>query len=127
MRIGDLTAVFGAIAMMGTTIWGVIHGLHSDKRETSKDRQELESWILTQIKQDNQQLRSDREADRKKFSDDLTAIKVKKDAMESELNQQIALKVRENEQLKRRNAALEEENNAYRSRYGKLKGINSDE
>ena len=127
MRISDLTAVFGALTMMATTIWGVIHGLHADKRQTSNDRQELESWILTQIKQDNQQLRSDREADHKKFSDDLAALKVKKDTMESELNRQIALKVRENEQLKQRNAVLEEENKAYRSRYGELKGKSHEE
>lgn len=105
---------------MAVTIWGVIHGAHTDKRQINTDRQELESWILTQIKQDNQQLRNDREADRRQFAADVESIRSKKDAMEQELTQQIALKVRENEQLKKRNAALEAENEAYRERFGQL-------
>lgn len=120
MKINDWSTLLGAISALAMTIWGVIHGAHTDKRQVTTDRQELESWILTQIKQDNQQLRNDREADRKQFSSDLESLRAKKDAMEQELNQQIALKVRENEQLKQRNAALEAENEAYRNRYGRL-------
>ena len=120
MRISDWSTLLGAIGALAVTIWGVIHGANTDKRQSNNDRQELESWIMNQIKQDNQQLRTDRESDRKQFSSDLEALRAKKDAMEQELNQQIALKVRENEQLKQRNAALEAENEAYRNRYGQL-------
>ncbi|KRK96511.1 hypothetical protein FD25_GL002008 [Levilactobacillus acidifarinae DSM 19394] len=108
-------------------MFAAVHGQRVDNRAANKDQQQLEAYIMDQVKQDNQQLRDDREADRKKFADELndlsaklTALGVKKDAMENELNQQIALKVRENEQLKQRNAGLERENQEYRDRYGEL-------
>lgn len=127
MSASNWIGILGAVGALITAAFAAIHGQRVDNRSAGKDQQQLEAYIMEQVKQDNQRLRNEQAAERHKFDEDLTTLRVKKDAMEQELNQQIALKVRENEQLKRRNAALEEENNAYRSRYGKLKGINSDE
>lgn len=127
MNANNWVGLLGAIGALITAVFAAIHGQRVDNRAASKDQQQLEAYIMDQVKQDNQQLRDDREADRKKFATDLsdlstklTALGTKKDMMESELNQQIALKVRENEQLKQRNADLERENQEYRDRYGKL-------
>lgn len=127
MSASNWIGILGAVGALITAAFAAIHGQRVDNRSAGKDQQQLEAYIMEQVKQDNQRLRNEQAAERHKFDEDLTTLRVKKDAMEQELNQQIALKVRENEQLNRRNAALEEENNAYRSRYGKLKGINSDE
>ncbi|WP_203643002.1 hypothetical protein [Levilactobacillus andaensis] len=127
MSASNWVGFLGAIGALIVAVFSAIHGQRVDNREAGKTQQQLETYIMEQVKQDNEQLRSDREADRKKFSDDLAVLGAKKDAMEQELNQQIALKVRENEQLKQQNeqlnqwnAALEKENEAYRKRYGRL-------
>ncbi|GEO70419.1 hypothetical protein [Levilactobacillus acidifarinae] len=127
MNASNWIGLLGAIGALITAVFAAVHGQRVDNRAANKDQQQLEAYIMDQVKQDNQQLRDDREADRKKFADELndlsaklTALGVKKDAMENELNQQIALKVRENEQLKQRNAGLERENQEYRDRYGEL-------
>lgn len=127
MNANNWVGLLGAIGALITAVFAAIHGQRVDNRADSKDQQQLEAYIMDQVKQDNQQLRDDREADRKKFATDLsdlstklTALGTKKDMMEQELNRQIALKVRENEQLKQRNTYLEKENEEYHKRYGKL-------
>lgn len=124
MSASNWIGILGAVGALITAAFAAIHGQRVDNRSAGKDQQQLEAYIMEQVKQDNQRLRNEQAAERHKFDEDLTTLRVKKDAMEQELNQQIALKVKENEQLKQRNAALESENRIYRSRYGKLKGRN---
>ncbi|STX20366.1 hypothetical protein [Levilactobacillus brevis] len=120
MDIKSWAVALGALGTFVTTIWAVIHGYHSDLRQADHDHQEIQEYIVKQIKEDNHGLRKELDDVRKQFDDDLNELKAKKDAMEQELNQQIALKVSENEALRKRNAALERENQAYRERYGEL-------
>lgn len=116
MNPNYFVGLLGAVGSFALAVWGVIHGQNSDKRKADSDRQEWEQWIMGQVKQDNQEIRDKWE----QLNHDYDVLLSKKDAMEQELNQQIALKVRENEQLKQRNVGLERENQEYRERYGKL-------
>ncbi|KRN02149.1 hypothetical protein FD13_GL000289 [Levilactobacillus senmaizukei DSM 21775 = NBRC 103853] len=120
MDIKSWAVALGALGTFATTIWAVIHGYHSDTRQADQDRQGMEKYIMEQVKADNELLRKERESDQAQYSRNLTDLKAKKDAMEQEFNQQIALKVSENKALRKRNAALERENQAYWERYGDL-------
>ena len=113
MDIKYWVVALGALGTFVTTIWAVIHGYHSDAHQAEHDRQGMdkyrqgmEKYIMEQVKADNESLRKERESDQAQFAKDLNELKAKKDAMEQELNQQIALKVSENEALRKRNAAL---------------------
>lgn len=110
MSASNWIGILGAVGALITAAFAAIHGQRVDNRSAGKDQQQLEAYIMEQVKQDNQRLRNEQTAERHKFDDDLTTLRVKKDAMEQE--------------LKQRNAALESENRIYRSRYGKLKGRN---
>lgn len=122
MSASNWIGFLGAIGALIVAAFSAIHGQRVDNREAGRTQQQLESYIMEQVKQDNQRLRDEQAADRKKAADDLEKLRAKNEAMEQALNQQIALKVRENEQLKQRNAVLEEENQIFRDRYGELKG-----
>lgn len=119
----NLTVFFGSVVTLAGVIAGLIHSSKADANSATKERTDLEKFILKTVKDDNEDLRKRYEDLSSKFhemDDDYDRFKDYHDKIVKQLQEQIDLKEEENKNLRQKNAALKKENAAYRARYGKL-------
>lgn len=119
----NLTVFFGSVVTLAGVIAGLIHSSKADANSATKERTDLEKFILKTVKDDNEDLRKRYEDLSSKFNemdDDYDHFKDYHDKIVKQLQEQIDLKEEENKNLRQKNAALKKENAAYRARYGKL-------
>lgn len=119
----NLTVFFGSVVTLAGVIAGLIHSSKADTNSATKERTDLEKFILKTVKDDNEDLRKRYEDLSSKFhemDDDYDRFKDYHDKIVKQLQEQIDLKEEENKNLRQKNAALKKENAAYRARYGKL-------
>ncbi|MCP9332154.1 MULTISPECIES: hypothetical protein [Lentilactobacillus] len=119
----NLTVFFGSVVTLAGVIAGLIHSSKADANSATKERTDLEKFILKTVKDDNEDLRKRYEDLSSKFNemdDDYDRFKDYHDKIVKQLQEQIDLKEEENKNLRQKNAALKKENAAYRARYGKL-------
>lgn len=119
----NLTVFFGSVVTLAGVIAGLIHSSKADANSATKERTDLEKFILKTVKDDNEDLRKRYEDLSSKFNEmdnDYDRFKDYHDKIVKQLQEQIDLKEEENKNLRQKNAALKKENAAYRARYGKL-------
>ncbi|MCI1922872.1 MAG: hypothetical protein LKJ43_01965 [Lentilactobacillus buchneri] len=119
----NLTVFFGSVVTLAGVIAGLIHSSKADANSATKERTDLEKFILKTVKDDNEDLRKrydDLAAKFHEMDDDYDRFKDYHDKIVKQLQEQIDLKEEENKNLRQKNAALKKENAAYRARYGKL-------
>ncbi|MGP3640351.1 hypothetical protein [Lentilactobacillus hilgardii] len=119
----NLTVFFGSVVTLIGVIAGLIHSNKADTNSATKERTDLEKFILKTVKDDNEDLRKRYDGLASKFDEmdkDYDKFKDYHDQIVKKLQEQIDLKEEENRNLRQKNAALKKENAAYRARYGKL-------
>lgn len=119
----NLTVFFGSVVTLAGVIAGLIHSSKADANSATKERTDLEKFILKTVKDDNEDLRKrydDLVAKFDEMDNDYDRFKDYHDKIVKQLQEQIDLKEEENKNLRQKNAALKKENAAYRARYGKL-------
>lgn len=119
----NLTVFFGSVVTLAGVIAGLIHSSKADANSATKERTDLEKFILKTVKDDNEDLRKrydDLAAKFDEMDNDYDRFKDYHDKIVKQLQEQIDLKEEENKNLRQKNAALKKENAAYRARYGKL-------
>lgn len=119
----NLTVFFGSVVTLAGVIAGLIHSSKADANSATKERTDLEKFILKTVKDDNEGLRKRYDDLAAKFDEmdkDYDKFKDYHDQIVKKLQEQIDLKEEENRNLRQKNAALKKENAAYRARYGKL-------
>lgn len=119
----NLTVFFGSVVTLIGVIAGLIHSNKADTNSATKERTDLEKFILKTVKDDNEDLRKrydDLAAKFDEMDNDYDRFKDYHDKIVKQLQEQIDLKEEENKNLRQKNAALKKENAAYRARYGKL-------
>lgn len=119
----NLTVFFGSVVTLAGVIAGLIHSSKADANSATKERTDLEKFILKTVKDDNEDLRKRYEDLSSKFhemDDDYDRFKDYHDKIVKQLQEQIDLKEEENKNLRQKNAVLRKENAAYHARYGDL-------
>lgn len=126
----NLTVFFGSVVTLAGVIAGLIHSSKADANSATKERTDLEKFILKTVKDDNEDLRKRYEDLSSKFDemdDDYDRFKDYHDKIVKQLQEQIGLKEEENRslresnrRLKETNRALKQENDEYRSKFGML-------
>lgn len=119
----NLIAFFGSVVTLIGVIAGLIRSSKSDANAATKERNNLEKFILKTVRDDNEDLRKrydDLSAKYEEMSKDYDDFKNYHDKIVKKLQEQVDLKEEENKNLRQKNAVLKKENAAYRARYGKL-------
>jgi len=120
MNVNALVLLIGSAGALLTTINGVRTAIRKDKRKDTKDRLELEDWIIEKVKQNSEDAMKNMEDKYLSLKDDFDQLNIEKDKMEQQYLSQIALKEEENRNLRETNDTLRKENVAYKTKYGDL-------